>query len=488
MALKILRDVAAEIRNAEFYTIMVDEATDVSNVSQLVLCLRWVDSDLNPHEEFIGLHSLGVANADLIVHVIIKDILVRMNISLSKCRGQCYDGCSTMKGEKKGVAKQIKDIEKKALLTHCYTHSLNLAVGDTIKESKIMRDALETTHEITKLVKKSPKRDTKLGAIKKAFETEDDANGVMAETITLLCPTRWTVRAKSLGSIINNFEPLKELWDWSLKNCSDTDMKARIRGVDVYMKTFDYIYGAHLGELILSHSNNLSKTLQNPKLSAVQGQDCAHKTVITLERIRNEESWNLFWDAVVAKATKLGADDPKLPRRRNAPKTKMNDYFGYGEGEATHPETPQDMYRKPYYEALDLVITCIKDRFDQNDYKVYATLQDVLLKAAKKESFDAELDAGLSFYASDFDPSLLKTQLATFSADFPKITDLNFNDVHKYLQGLHSGMRTLLSQVFHLGKLILVCPATNATSERPFSALRRVKKLPPKYNGTSSNK
>ena len=48
-----------------------------------------------------------------------------------------------------------------------------------------MRDALETTHEITKLVKKSPKRDTKLGAIKKAFETEDDANGVMAETITL---------------------------------------------------------------------------------------------------------------------------------------------------------------------------------------------------------------------------------------------------------------------------------------------------------------
>ena len=76
MALKILRDVAAEIRNAEFYTIMVDEATDASNVSQLALCLRWVDSDLNPHEEFIGLHYLGVANADLIVHVI-KDILVR---------------------------------------------------------------------------------------------------------------------------------------------------------------------------------------------------------------------------------------------------------------------------------------------------------------------------------------------------------------------------------------------------------------------------
>ena len=79
------------------------------------------------------------------------------------------------------------------------------------------------------------------------------------------------------------------------------------------MRTFDYIYGAYLGELILSHSDNLSKTLQSPKLSAVQGQDCANKTVLTLEKIRNDDDYELFWSTVVAKAEKLGADDPKLP-------------------------------------------------------------------------------------------------------------------------------------------------------------------------------
>ena len=30
-------------------------------------------------------------------------------------------------------------------------------LGDAIKNSKLMKDALETTHEITKLIKKSPK-------------------------------------------------------------------------------------------------------------------------------------------------------------------------------------------------------------------------------------------------------------------------------------------------------------------------------------------
>ena len=52
------------------------------------------------------------------------------------------------------------------MYTHCYGHALNLACGDTIKQSKVMRDALDTTHEITKLIKKSPKRDTRFEALK----------------------------------------------------------------------------------------------------------------------------------------------------------------------------------------------------------------------------------------------------------------------------------------------------------------------------------
>ena len=67
-----------------------------------------------------------------------------------------------MSGAKKGVAKNIKSDEPRAFFTHCYGHSLNLAASDSMKTSRIMKDALETTHEITKLIKHSPKRDAKL--------------------------------------------------------------------------------------------------------------------------------------------------------------------------------------------------------------------------------------------------------------------------------------------------------------------------------------
>lgn len=61
---------------------------------------------------------------------VIKDTLLRMNLKIEHCRGQCYDGASAMCGAKKGVAKVLRDEEPRAILTHCYAHALNLAVSD----------------------------------------------------------------------------------------------------------------------------------------------------------------------------------------------------------------------------------------------------------------------------------------------------------------------------------------------------------------------
>ena len=48
-------------------------------------------------------------------------------------------------------------------------------------------------------------------------------------------------------------------------------------------------------------------------------------------------------------------------------------------------------------------------------------------------------------------------------------------DIRDYFQSLSHAQRQLLDQVCRAVQLILVMPATNATSERSFSALRRVK-------------
>jgi len=47
--------------------------------------------------------------------------------------------------------------------------------------------------------------------------------------------------------------------------------------------------------------------------------------------------------------------------------------------------------------------------------------------------------------------------------------------VRNHLQRLSAAERSLLNEVVTVTKLVLVMPATNATSERSFSAMRRVK-------------
>ena len=69
--------------------------------------------------------------------------------------------------------------------------------------------------------------------------------------VRVLCPTRWTVRAASLKSILDNFAVLLKVWEESLEHVKDTEMKARIQGVASQMVKFDYFFEISLGLLLL---------------------------------------------------------------------------------------------------------------------------------------------------------------------------------------------------------------------------------------------
>ena len=82
------------------------------------------------------------------------------------------------------------------------------------------------------------------------------------------------------------------------------------------------------------------------------------------------------------------------------------------------------------------------------------------------------------FYKDDFDISQLKVQLETFATNFCKDADttkVTIYDVRQYFVSLSPEKKLLMSQVWRLLQLILVMPATSATSERSFSALPPVK-------------
>ena len=147
-----------------------------------------------------------------------------------------------------------------------------------------------------------------------------------------------------------------------------------------------------------------------------------------------------------------------------------------GTGESHYTSSIEDHYRVQYFEALNLLTACIKDRFDQPGYRVYSKLETLLLNAVNGVTLDEDcFSEMMDLYTSDFDSFLLKSQLQILQTKFSNMPKpVRVSSILEFLIGL-SQSQSLLSEVVKLMKLILVMPATNSTSEHSFSALKHVK-------------
>ena len=117
----------------------------------------------------------------------------------------------------------------------------------------------------------------------------------------------------------------------------DTETKARILGVSAQMRSFQFLFGVMLGELVLPHTDYLSRTLQQKTFSAAQGQEIARMTVKTLKSIRTDEFFDLFWSKVSSKAETLDVEEPRLPRCHKVPK-RIDDGTSSGDFHSTTKE------------------------------------------------------------------------------------------------------------------------------------------------------
>ena len=111
-----------------------------------------------------------------------------------------------------------------------------------------------------------------------------------------------------------------------------------------------------------------------------------------------------------------------------------------------------------FYFLTILVVNCIEDCFDQPGYRIYKTLELLLVKACKEEDFEDDLQIVCSFYRDDFIVDNLRAQLKTFGLHFKQNfkhpiggrRSLTIFDVKEIFLSFSSGQMLLLSQVKRL--------------------------------------
>ena len=125
-----------------------------------------------------------------------------------------------------------------------------------------------------------------------------------------------------------------------------------------------------------------------------------------------------------------------------------------------------------YFNARDTVAQCIATRFEQEDFKIYVNIQELLLKSFASESCDTELAEEVKMYSKDLDSYKLKGLLLLPQTAEPMgfdTSEFDVNDLVTFLKSLDSSRRKLFSEISTLGKLLLIMPTTNAFGERSFN-------------------
>ena len=151
--------------------------------------------------------------------------------------------------------------------------------------------------------------------------------------------------------------------------------------------------------------------------------------------------FDLIWAKVTQTATFLGINDPQLPHCR-----KQMRRYDDGDSVGDFHSTSKAYFKQSYYEAIDLVVGCIANRFDQPGYKIYRTLEILILKVYKQDDIADDLKAILSFRKDDFDHKLLPIQLQTFGTHFQQtqgdnVSNITVSDVKSCFLSLSHGQR-----------------------------------------------
>ena len=113
--------------NNDVFGILVDETRDISKKEQMAIVLRFIDKEGKIKERFIGItHVKDTCSSTLKEGIDL--VLSEHGLSISRIRGQGYDGASNMQGEFNDLKTLIMRESSSAYFVHCFARQLQLTL------------------------------------------------------------------------------------------------------------------------------------------------------------------------------------------------------------------------------------------------------------------------------------------------------------------------------------------------------------------------
>ncbi|KAJ0975429.1 hypothetical protein J5N97_017394 [Dioscorea zingiberensis] len=444
---------------------------------QAAITLRYVDSKGYVIERFLGLVHVSDTTA-LSLKAAIEAVFSKNNLSMSKIRGQGYDGASNMQGEFNGLKTLIMKVNASAYYVHCFAHQLQLTLVAVAKNHVQIALLFNTVTSVVNIVGASCKRRDALREKQFNKIVEEllvgelsTGKGLNQETSLQRAGDTWGSHYGSLINLIIMFGSDIDVLEIVVEDGISLEQRGEAFALLDLVQSFDFVFNLHLMKNVLGITNELSMALQR-RDQDIMNAIALVKVTKQLLQIMRDDGWKSLYDEVSS-----------FCERNNIVVPNMDDIF-VTRGRPrrnTHKVTNFHHYRvELFYTVVDMQLQELNNRFNELNMELLLCVA-YLSPCNSFAAFDkGKLIHLAQFYPSEFSETelhVLDNQLETY------IIDLRSHDEFKSLKGINELSIKLVETkkhivyplVYLLVKLALILPVSTASVERVFSAMKIVK-------------
>ena len=148
----VLEQILTHVKASPFYSIQLDESTDIAGLPQLSVFIRYINNGA-VSEDLLFCKALKLHTKGEDIFQCLNDFFTEHSIPWEKCAGICTDGAAACTGFKSGVVKRIKEKAPDAEWTHCFLHREALCAK---KMSQELHEILNSVVKCVNLIKARP--------------------------------------------------------------------------------------------------------------------------------------------------------------------------------------------------------------------------------------------------------------------------------------------------------------------------------------------
>ena len=285
---QVLRKVGKTI----FFSILCDEACDVSNKEQLISFVQYVDYDSGKADvKFLVvdnvLKEFQSANADAILGILTKQI-EEAGLDKKRLAGPATDGSSVMTGKRNGLAVRLRKDCKLLLNVHCICRRLALACGDANDQVSYIKTIEKVLLQLWAFFKNSSKQsascDKAAVAAKSLVIWNKKSKKIVAKKLKKACRTRWLSTELAIKGVFENFVPLTQ----TLRVYKETESDSTAIGLLQQTGNIKFLSAVYLLHEALPALPHLSKAFQRGNVSFSAIQPAINYTLDQLTEIADE--------------------------------------------------------------------------------------------------------------------------------------------------------------------------------------------------------